>query len=261
MNKQVNSAELNSAPIDTETKASIDLALGKVERGQKLEAEGRALWVEGTLELVNILHDARERLPADQDFGKWLTDSGFGEDRITRHQRTALLNMALYPDLAREVLEETNRQSWRLIWEKEFEPRLPTAGQPAGDNQSQNNNSSQGNGKPTTRRPRQKRGKQKPDDKRDNTGWLNEQVTSINGVIDELNKQMERCSQEKHDELQTLDLHLLLEASEKLAEKTVEFKDWKEAPFGKAQPQSRSEVTPAPKPKRRDTNNQDQPGA
>jgi hypothetical protein len=117
-------------------KSNLDLAWAKVQNALQLEAEGRKQWIEGTLELINILHDARQRHPSDQAFGKWLADSGYGEDRITRNDRSALLNMAEYPDLTRKVLEQTHRRSWRLIWEEEIQPGLHSAGQPADDEQT-----------------------------------------------------------------------------------------------------------------------------
>src|SRR6516225_2667888 len=111
-------------------KSNLDLAWEKVQSAIRQEAEGRKLWIEGTLELINILDDARNRLGSDQAFGTWLTDNGYDENLITRHDRSALLNMALDLNLTREVLEQTHRRSWRHIWEEEVQPRLPHAGQP-----------------------------------------------------------------------------------------------------------------------------------
>jgi hypothetical protein len=69
----------------------------KIQDGLRQEAEGRKPWIEGTLELTNTLDDARKRLGSDQAFGTWLTENGYGENRIKRHDRVALLNMALHP--------------------------------------------------------------------------------------------------------------------------------------------------------------------
>jgi hypothetical protein len=107
----------------------LDLAWQKTQNGLEQEAEGRKLWIEGTLELINILHKARKRLGADQAFGDWLTALDYDE-RITRHDRSALLNMAEHLDLTRNVLEETTRRSWQLIWREEMQPRLPSGRQP-----------------------------------------------------------------------------------------------------------------------------------
>ena len=135
----------------TNIKSNLDLAWVKIQDGLQREAEGHNLWIEGTLELINILDDARNRLGSDQAFGKWLTENGYGEDRITRHDRSALLNMAEHLNVTREVLEQTHRRSWRLIWEEEIQPRLPTAGQPADSDSPEANptNNSEGERKPS----------------------------------------------------------------------------------------------------------------
>jgi len=135
----------------TNIKSNLVLAWEKIQDGLQQEAEGTNLWIEGTLELINILDDARNRLGSDQAFGKWLTENGYGEDRITRHDRSALLNMAEHLNVTREVLEQTHRRSWRLIWEEEIQPRLPTAGQPADSDSPEANptNNSEGERKPS----------------------------------------------------------------------------------------------------------------
>jgi hypothetical protein len=121
-------------------------AWDKTQTGLKQETAGRALWVEGTMELVQVLDEARKEHPSDQEFGGWLSSKGYGEDRISSQDRAALLNMALNLDLTREILKQTIRRSWRLIWEEEIQPRLPSAGQPANDGQPASNND--------TRRPK-----------------------------------------------------------------------------------------------------------
>ena len=45
-----------------EVKSNLDRAWVKIENARKQEAEGRKLWIEGPLELINILDDARKRL-------------------------------------------------------------------------------------------------------------------------------------------------------------------------------------------------------
>src|SRR5262249_62164248 len=100
------------ADIDPIVKNNLDLAWGKIQDALQQEAEGHNLWIEGTLELINILDDARKRFPSDQAFGTCLTDNGYG-DRITPNDRRALLNMAEYPQRTREVLNQTHRRSWR----------------------------------------------------------------------------------------------------------------------------------------------------
>jgi hypothetical protein len=180
---------------------ALDLAWAKVQSALEGEAECRARWKEGTHELINILGDARKRLGSDQAFGAWLTEAGYGEDRISRDDRSALLNMALHHDLTRKTLEETTRRSWRLIWLEEIQPRLRSAAQPVSGEQAND-----GSDKATTQRPKKKRRKtdnkeQKPEWFTDNRGWFNEQVESINAVVRELKEVMKKCTPEQHAKL------------------------------------------------------------
>jgi hypothetical protein len=156
-----------------EFKVKIDLAWQKVENGLQQEAEGTNLWIEGTLDHINILNDLRQCYPADQEFGKRLNDVGYGEDRVSRHNRAALLNMAEYPDLTREVLEQTHSRSYQLVWRDEIQPRLPSVRQPAdgeSPEEAPTNNPEQsvGDEKPEetkpkkTRRPRKGNGTRNP---------------------------------------------------------------------------------------------------
>src|SRR5262245_9713683 len=108
MQKQIKAQAADTSAL-TNIKSNLDLAWVKIQDALQQEAEGHKLWVDGTLELITILDDARERLGSDQAFGTWLTDNGYGEDRLTRHDRAALLNMSEHPDLTREVLNQTHR--------------------------------------------------------------------------------------------------------------------------------------------------------
>jgi hypothetical protein len=143
-----------------EAKVQLDLAWTKIQNALQQEAEGCNLWIEGTLELIKIIDAARTRFASDQDFGAWLTDSGYG-DRITRHDRSALLNMAKYSVQTRKVLEQTNRRSWRLIWEEEIQPQLPSTGQPANSETSEASTSTE-TSEASTRRPKKNGAKQSP---------------------------------------------------------------------------------------------------
>ena len=224
-----------SAPADTEErewteeenrKSYFDIALTLIEKGLEEEAKGRKDWIEGTIMLIEALDHGRKRL-GDQAFGKWLTDNGYGEERITRHDRSALLNMAIDLDITSEVLAQTHRRSWRLIWEEEIQPRLPTAGQPGGN----------GDPEKKTRRGKKKRAKtpaNEPEWLRDTKGWFNNQVERVNAVIDELNKIMEDCTPEQHKLLTDLEPDLLLEAFRNGEKKCAKFVNWVETPLEKA---------------------------
>ena len=203
MAKQNTTDTTTTTNIDPDVKTKLDLAWGKIENGLAQETEGRKLWVDGTLELINILDDARNRFPSDKEFGAWLTDNGYGEDRITRNDRRALLNMAEHPQHTREVLNQTHRRSWRLIWEEEIQPLLHSAVQPAdgespeatptnnseqpadGESPEENPaNNSEGE-KKTTRRPKKGNGTKKPRTEwgKDLKDFMSDGVLAANALI------------------------------------------------------------------------------
>jgi hypothetical protein len=207
-------------------KSYFDIALMLIEEGLKTEDKGREDWINGTIMLIEALNDERKRL-GDQAFGKWLTDNGYGEDRITRHNRSALLNMAIDLDITRDVLEQTHRRSWRHIWEEEIQPRLPHVGQPADPD-------GEGAEEPqaTTRRPKKaKRAKQpgnEPEWLQDTRGWFGNQVDSINVVVREVTAVMEKCKDdEQHKKLRKIvEPWLLLDALRKGVETCEKFDAW-----------------------------------
>jgi hypothetical protein len=187
---EVQAADTNEL---TNIKSNLDLVWAKIQNALQQEAEGKKLWIEGTLELINILDSARKRLGSDQAFGKWLTDSGYG-DLITRHDRSALLNMALHPNLTLEVLKQTHRRSWRHIWEEEVQPRLPHVGQPADGEQHEET--------AVTRRPRKGNGKKKPKEEwgKDLKDFLSDGLLAANALI-KIKNSILGCSAEKRAEL------------------------------------------------------------
>ena len=202
MAKQNTTDTTTTTNIDPDVKSKLDLAWVKIQDALQQEAEGHNLWIEGTLELINILDDARKRLGSDQAFGTWLSDSGYG-DRIKRHDRTALLNMALHLNVTRKVLEQTNRRSWRLIWEEEVQPLLHSAVQPADGESPEANpaNNSEGEKKPA-RRPRKGNGTKKPKEEwgKELKDFLSDGLLAANALI-RIKNSIQQCTPEKQAEL------------------------------------------------------------
>jgi hypothetical protein len=183
-----------TAPTDnTILKSYLDEAWAKIEKGLQQEGEGRKNWIDGTLALINILHDARERFPSDNEFGKWLSESGYGESRISRQDRAALLNMALHPAATRKALEETHRRSWRLIWEQDIQPGLPNAGQPADGESTEE--------VPAVTRRRKNKKPPQPEWSKDLEGFFSDGLTTANRAV-ELQKSLRQCAPEKKRSLQ-----------------------------------------------------------
>src|SRR5262249_29489581 len=217
VHKQVKEPATN---IDPDVKSKLDLALMKIQNALQQEAEGRKLWIEGTLELINILDDARNRFGSDQAFGMWLADNGYGETRIKRHDRSALLNMAQHLNVTRNVLEQTHRRSWRLIWEEEIQPRLPSDGQPADGEKSEE-------APATTRRPRRANGANKPREEwsKDLSSFFSDGLEAARKAIAVKNS-IQQCTPEKKASLQKDVTPVWLEKIEQGGEALAWIRDW-----------------------------------
>jgi len=111
--------------------------------------------------------------------------------------------MAEHLNVTREVLEQTHRRSWRLIWEEEIQPRLPTAGQPADSDSPEANptNNSEGERKPT-RRPRRGNGTKKPKEEwgKDLKDFLSDGLLAANALI-RIKNSICDCTPEKRAKL------------------------------------------------------------
>jgi hypothetical protein len=206
--------------VDKQVKDNLDLAWVKIQNALQQEDEGRKLWIEGTLELINILDDARNRLGSDQEFGTWLTNNGYGENRITRHDRSALLNMARDLNVTRKVLEQTHRRSWRHIWEDEIQPRLPQVGQPPDPKGPDAPDGKGPEPEAPTRRPKKKSKGAKPSWSGDLNRFSADALRIANEAI-ALQNTVRQCTPEAlrklQDEADTVLLEKLKQGSEALA--------------------------------------------
>ena len=100
----------------------------RIRRAFERTQHGRQEWIEGTVDLAQALSDARAEHESDRAFGHWLVDNEL--DDISKDDRAALLGMAGNIDLARAVLLETTRLSWRMIWIEEMADRFRSAAKP-----------------------------------------------------------------------------------------------------------------------------------
>jgi hypothetical protein len=73
----------------------------------------------GTIELALALAEARAEHESDRAFGHWLVDNDL--DEIGPHDRAALISMTNNISLARQILLETKRISWKHIWLEEMQ--------------------------------------------------------------------------------------------------------------------------------------------
>ncbi|HEV8503670.1 MAG TPA: hypothetical protein VGR63_19015 [Casimicrobiaceae bacterium] len=93
--------------------ARIDAAYERAQRGLRKQTEGRAEWIEGSLELAAALLEGRERM-GNPAFGAWLRDNH--HDHLNATDRAALMNIGRDPSLARAALEASQSISYQIIW-------------------------------------------------------------------------------------------------------------------------------------------------
>lgn len=98
-----------------------DPLLERISAAYTRAMNGDREWREGTLELAEALAEARARFSDNKSFGRWLNAMP-GLDDLGSDDRAALIGMGRNLDIAREILNETTRRSWRLIWLEEIKP-------------------------------------------------------------------------------------------------------------------------------------------
>src|SRR4051812_26809772 len=103
------------------TTKTLKLLAERYRAGLKRAEGGRKEWIEGVLDMATTLAEAREQFPANQAFKEWLEEHNLHEVH-NDHERAALIGMGQNLDLARSVLQETERNSLRYIWEDEMQP-------------------------------------------------------------------------------------------------------------------------------------------
>lgn len=84
----------------------------------KLDGQSAAIWIEATVAKAIVLCTARDKFPADQEFGVWLITNKID---LERDSRSALINLGrLGEQRLRETLEGTPEatRSYQLLWRK-----------------------------------------------------------------------------------------------------------------------------------------------
>jgi len=74
-------------------------------------------WVSATIELCERLAEARAKFSNDKAFGAWFDDSGI---QLSKDDRAAAIAMGMEIEVARGILEKTERRSLQHIQRKEF---------------------------------------------------------------------------------------------------------------------------------------------
>jgi hypothetical protein len=104
-------------------KITLDEVADSIRDGFNKIDRSFSLFAEGTLQIGRALLIAKNLHPDNQSFGRWIGRNKF--DRLDAHTRAALMNMARHEEISRQVLLETDRRSWRLLWEHEIQFKIP----------------------------------------------------------------------------------------------------------------------------------------
>jgi hypothetical protein len=75
----------------------------------------RQQWIDASIDLAIGLRQGRIKYPANPAFGEWLGQLGID---IAKDDQAALLNMATNLDAMRQILNQTERSSYRYIWKE-----------------------------------------------------------------------------------------------------------------------------------------------
>lgn len=96
-----------SAITEDELATRIKTAIGKI-------ANANTDRIEWSIELAGLMVEARALYPAHQRFNQWLDKHNIQMDA---HDRAALLNLGLDLQAMRTIMQQTNKTSFRHIWE------------------------------------------------------------------------------------------------------------------------------------------------
>jgi hypothetical protein len=77
--------------------------------------------IEIKIGLCRSLAEARDQFLNKMEFGRWCSRNGFGASVLEIHDRSAAISMGREPAVLRACLENTKRNSLRLIYSKEFD--------------------------------------------------------------------------------------------------------------------------------------------
>lgn len=102
----------------------LDVVADQIRSWKEKAEQTRIDWIDATMHIAELMVKAREHFPSDTLFGKWLVEQNIN---YNTHDRTALIHFGYEPEIARKVLEETDRRSYKWIWEVEVKPKSKVA--------------------------------------------------------------------------------------------------------------------------------------
>ena len=107
-------------PLDGGGKLSLDELASDIRSAYLTCVKAREEWTKATLTLAERLYEARNRFGDNQGFSDWLAANSLGKETLSHQDRAALINIGEHIDVARDIIEKSDRRSWRLVWDKEI---------------------------------------------------------------------------------------------------------------------------------------------
>jgi len=88
--------------------------VSRIKAAQTRLQNAKSEWIEASLELATLLVQVRQNYAADREFGGWLDVNNIN---ISQQDRAALIHLGQDIKAMRNILEQTERRSFRYIWE------------------------------------------------------------------------------------------------------------------------------------------------
>jgi hypothetical protein len=114
---------MDEMPVPTQSTNQVDLlaeryraAFDKTERTRKQFEVARSEWIEATLELGEVILEARRQYPGSHAYSRWLVRNNLRI--LTPSEITAHAGFARDPEAGRKMLQASTSYAVRSIWEK-----------------------------------------------------------------------------------------------------------------------------------------------
>jgi len=121
----------NEMPVPTHSTNQADplaerwrAAYDRAANAQKRSEGAREEWIDATLELGEVVLQARRQYPDNNAFGGWLVRNGLRI--LSANEVMALMGFARDPEAGRKLLQASRGWAWRTVWEnKQTRERRP----------------------------------------------------------------------------------------------------------------------------------------
>jgi hypothetical protein len=112
-------------PVPPITSPLLDQLAAEILTAQAVSKSARQQWIDAMIVQATAMMRARAEFPSNPAFSKWLLAK---EIFYAKDIRTALVNIGRNIEIAKEVLQQTNRWSYDTLWRQEIRPKLRERG-------------------------------------------------------------------------------------------------------------------------------------